>query len=313
MSATNADWAAGYTERLGFGLAPIPPGLKHPTSRGWNRRENIITTKAAAIAHWSKNRSDGMAAVLDYSDISTLDIDHEVRAETILPSFGVDLPALKANGPCVVGQHYKLIFRKPSSVAIKHRTHAEPNEDDPRRSSVVFELRTGTISDTLPPTIHPKTGNPYYWLNSPRDGIPPVPARLLEIWLDWENFHREALKLCPWAPPPKETPPRKARTVEYSGPSVIHAFNAAHDATSILEAHGYQKKGKRFASPDATHDAGIVELESGKIFCHHAGDPLHSEHALDTFDVYRLLDHGGDFTAAIKTAARELGLNRMAT
>ncbi len=73
------------------------------------------------------------------------------------------------------------------------------------------------------------------------------------------------------------------------------------------------RRGKRFASPDTLHAAGIVLMESGRVYCHHAGDPLSGEHAHDTFDVYRLLEHGGDFRAAIRAAAQTLGFNRMTT
>jgi hypothetical protein len=37
-------------------------------------------------------------------------------------------------------------------------------------------------------------------------------------------------------------------------------------------------------------------------------DPLASEHALDSFDVFRLLEHQGDNRAAVREAARLLGL-----
>ncbi len=91
---------------------------------------------------------------------------------------------------------------------------------------------------------------------------------------------------------------------------VIDVFNAAHDIAAILETHGYARRGKRFAAPDTSHGAGVVLLDDGRVFCHHQGDPLNSEHALDTFDVYRLLDHGGDYRAAVKAAAEALGIKR---
>jgi putative DNA primase/helicase len=46
------------------------------------------------------------------------------------------------------------------------------------------------------------------------------------------------------------------------------------------------------------------------VFCHHAGDPLSSEHAHDAFDVFRLLEHGGDYRTAVKAAAQALYLGR---
>jgi putative DNA primase/helicase len=136
---------------------------------------------------------------------------------------------------------------------------------------VLFELRAGSIADTLPPTIHPGTGTPYRWETPPQNGFPQLPPRLLEIWRDWENTNHAIRALCPWAPPPPSEPrPRR----EYSGPSVIEAFNAAHDTAAILEQHGYIRQGKRFASPGTSHDAGIVLLDSGKVFAITRAIPL---------------------------------------
>jgi RecA-family ATPase len=52
----------------------------------------------------------------------------------------------------------------------------------------------------------------------------------------------------------------------------------------------------------------VVLLDDGKVFSHHASDPLADEHAHDAFDVYRILEHGGDMRAAIQEAAKELGI-----
>lgn len=305
--AKMARFAERYCE-LGLALTWTPQGQKGPRHSGWNLPASAITDPAAALEHWSKN-AQGIAALLAPSGLVSIDIDDEAPADGVLAHFGVDLHHLREAAPCIVGRHFRLMFRAPAEP-LKHRSLAWPKKDDPRSSSVLFEFRAGNISDTLPPTIHPGTGQPYRWENPPRNGFPPLPARLLELWLDWPDTNRKALALCSWAPPPKEIPPQKWRTVKYSGPSVIDAFNSAHDAASILEAHGYERKGKRFAAAGASHDAGIVELDNGKLFCHHVGDPLRSERALDTFDVYCILDHGGDFRSAVRAAAQALGIER---
>jgi putative DNA primase/helicase len=175
-------------------------------------------------------------------------------------------------------------------------------------SAVILELRAGMVSDTLPPSYHPGIRRPYRWENPPRDGFPPLPVAALERWQAWPETSRAALALCPWAPAPKEPPRPRRRSGSTTRQSVIDAFNAAHGVSAILEAHGYQRRGKRFVSPDSGHAAGIKLLESGRIFCHHAGDPLSAEHALDSFDVYRILDHNGDMRSAVRAAAQALGL-----
>jgi putative DNA primase/helicase len=200
------------------------------------------------------------------------------------------------------------MYRAPGAD-LKHRTLAWPKQYEPTASMAILELRAGkSAADTMPPSIHSRTGQPYRWENPPRHGFPPLPARLLELWQDWPATQRQALALCPWAPPAVVVPPSRPRARDADRASVIEAFNDAHDVGAILEAHGYVRRGKRFLSPDTEHAAGVVLMESGKVFCHHAGDPLAGEHALDCFDVYRLLEHQGDARAAVRAAAQALGL-----
>jgi hypothetical protein len=47
-----------------------------------------------------------------------------------------------------------------------------------------------------------------------------------------------------------------------------------------------------------------------KCFSHHGSDPLADGHAHDAFDVFRILEHGGDFDAAVRVAASQLDLDR---
>lgn len=89
---------------------------------------------------------------------------------------------------------------------------------------------------------------------------------------------------------------------------MIAAFNRAHSVEDLLKEHGYTPKGKRWLSPtSSTELAGVVILD-GKAFFHHASDPLADGHTHDAFDLFRVLDHGGDTRAAIKAAAEGLGM-----
>jgi len=309
MSA--ARYAERYCERFGFALTWTPPGEKGPRHPGWNLEANAIRDAATAAAFWQQHPTHGVGALLSFSGLVSLDIDHTEYSRTILGTVGIDLDELRQHAPCIVGNpaKFRLMFEAPADVDLRHRTVIWPKRENVTQWFAVLELRAGPISDALPPSIHVGTGKPYRWENAPRNGFPPLPAQVLALWQDWPTFYRQALALCPWAPPPKETPKPKARTNEKPRDSVIAAFNAAHDVAAILETHGYERRGKRFASPDTSHGAGVVLLDDGRrVFCHHAGDPLHNEHACDAFDVYRLLDHGGDFRSAVRAAAEVLGM-----
>lgn len=94
---------------------------------------------------------------------------------------------------------------------------------------------------------------------------------------------------------------------------VIEKFNAHHDVGKILEQHGYLSKGRgRWLHPDSTTgDPGVRLLpESTAVYSSHGNCALNDGHAHDAFDVYRLLEHGGDLTSAVREVARMLGLNK---
>lgn len=54
--------------------------------------------------------------------------------------------------------------------------------------------------------------------------------------------------------------------------------------------------------------AGVTISDEGRVYSHHGSDPLANGHMNDPFDVFCILEHGGDTSAAIKAAARSLGL-----
>lgn len=309
MTDRTARFAARYTE-LGMALTWTLPGEKGPRHRFWNLPENAITTPAAALRHWTQNPSHGIAALLAPSGLVSLDIDESALSRQVLAALGIDLDALAAGTPCIVGRPdaFRLMFKAPH-VDLKHRIARWPKRDKPRESFVLFELRAGAIADTLPPTIHPKTGKPYRWAIPPRDGFPPLPNRLLELWQDWPATEQVVLAACPWWTAPEPRKPSKIST-KPAGESVIDQFNAAHDLAAVLESYGYKRTGKRFASPDTQHAPGLVLLDDGRVYCHHAGDPLGDGKPHDVFDVFRLFEHAGDTRAAVKAAAHILGLNQ---
>lgn len=93
--------------------------------------------------------------------------------------------------------------------------------------------------------------------------------------------------------------------------SPIAAFNDAHDVRSILKAHGYRESGKKFVAPTSQSGMpGVVILQGDdgreRAFSHHSNDPMADGLAHDAFDLFCILDHGGDEWAAIQAAAKLL-------
>jgi putative DNA primase/helicase len=309
---TVAAWAERYVERFGFKLVPLRG--KVPIGEAWNVDENLIGTVQAARVRWSRNPHDNVGVCLEPSGLASLDADDPEGARLVLAAEGIDLDALIATTPTIIGRAPRLEFKAPLDAKLGRKSVVWPRWIEGEKPVTVLELRAGRVQDVLPPSIHPDTHQPYRWLTPPRDGFPPLPESLLRLWLDFDAFKRRARNLCPWADPESESEaamqaPRAARS--RTGPSVIAAFNEAHDAVTILEAHGYERAGKRrWKSPNGHGVAGVVILPSGKVYCHHTSDELGNGYAHDAFDLFRVFDHGGDFRAAVKAAAHVLGLNQ---
>jgi len=106
------------------------------------------------------------------------------------------------------------------------------------------------------------------------------------------------------APAPRRPPPSE-------GARVISAYNAAHSVGELLERHGYEARARnRWIFPGSTTGVpGVRLLSNGKIYSDHGQDPLADGHPHDAFDLFRLLEHGGDQRAAVRAAAEELGLS----
>lgn len=265
---------------------------------------------------------------------------------------GVDLDAMALVYPTIVGNplRFRVLFKLPEGVELNRHSLSWPNENDPdgsifkglmdiakaakERGDVageaaaraeaepfkrftVFELRAGLVQDVFPPSIHPVTGKPYTWKTPPNanDGLPTLTNELLVIWQNWEFFKRDAEAACPWAIKATALPAKVAkRTILPTGqsPSVIDEFNRSHDVEELLCAHGYIKRGSKWLYPQSSTGLPGVKICEGKVYSHHGADPLANGHQNDAFEVFCLLEHGGDQSKAVKDAARMLGMQHSA-
>ena len=310
-----AEWA-DYWAGLGLALCAIPPGEKGPRISGWPERP-------LEPGHWQTHPIEGMGAILGRSGLGSFDGDSIPEAQTALAAVGIELDALKAGAVIIQGHpdRWRALYRLPPGAEGLSRvtlTWPDPSGEldargHPKRITV-FELRAGPVQDCLPPTVHPGTGKPYRLLVAPweLEQWSAPPAALLELWRDWDQWRPILEVACPWAPakpePEAKAPPRERA----GGESVIAAFNAAHDPAAILASHGYKPKGpNRWLSPYSESGlAGIVRLsETGRIYCHHASDPLAGP-PHDAFSLFTVLEHHGNQREAVKAAARLLGMER---
>jgi predicted P-loop ATPase len=316
---TTADFAAAYVRKYGMAIVPLPPRAKRPSSDDWGNQ--CLTTPEAARQHFSRHPDDNLGAALGPSRLCSLDIDDMDAMRVICEEFGWSLDTMLAQHPTIQGRApgFRVMFRVPDGVTLAYHSLTWPNRDDPKRRKTVFEIRaadTQQRQDVLPPSIHPDTGKPYIWLTKPNGVIPDPPAWLLSLWQNWDALKPQLQGLCPWAPQrPTPKPPKRPRPANATAePSVIDAYDQAHDIEAALAQYGYRQQGKRWLSPhSSTGLAGVVVFD-GKAWIHHASDPLCSDESgqlVGAFDLFRYYDHGGDMTKAVKAAAEELGMKQV--
>lgn len=309
---TAADWARLYLDH-GFELVEVKPGTKIPRKTEW---QNITT----APEHWERRPDDNIGVKLGESRLASLDLDDLDASRALFADFGIDLDALIAKAPTLQGNPSRLrvLFRatdqrlRKVALAWPSKT-GELDANGKLKTPTVFELRGGHGSqDVLPPSRHPE-GHVYQWLPGKALGevdLPELPPVLSELWAGWAKWKPELERACPWAQRVEPKPASDMQRKENG--DVIGAWNSAHDIASILLAHNYVPKGKdRFLAPGSSSGLpGVKILDSGRVYSHHGSDPLGDGYSHDAFDVFRLLEHGGDFKAAVRDAASRLGLRR---
>ena len=313
--ATTADYAATYVRKYGMHIVPLPPRGKRPLSDNWGNE--CITDPDVARKYYQQHPDANMGAALGPSRLCSLDIDNLEAMRIICAEFGWDIEALLAQSPTIQGQPpgMRMLFRVPDGETLQYHSLSWPKQDDPAKRFTVFEIRaadTQQRQDVLPPSIHPDTGQPYIWLTKPNGAIPEPPAWLLAVWKNWDALKPQLQGLCPWAPAPTPKPPKRPRPAhDTAQPSVIDAYDQAHDIEAALARYGYRQQGRRWLSPhSSTGLAGVVVFD-GKAWIHHASDPLCSDESgqlVGAFDLFRYYEHQGDIGKAVKAAADELGM-----
>lgn len=295
-------------QSMGWALVGIPAGSKAPSTFGWQQR-------STPSSYWSDNPTHNIGLLHSLSGTCALDIDHMAHTRLICAALNIDLDAILASAPRIVGRpdRGKVLFRTPKGVDLTTRKISWPVEGDPRKTEVVFELRAGSVQDVLPPSIHPDTGDPYVWAGVAPESIGPVPDQLLTIWREWDRFRPQLMEVCPWKRAPEFKPPSaKSRRVANEGQNVIAAYNDATPIGAALEAAGYRQFGTRWLSPNSTSKIpGVVVFDDGRAFSHHASDPFDPAHSFDAFDVFCHYQHLGNVTAAVRAAAEALNLDRL--
>lgn len=290
---------------LGWSLVPIPAGTKGPNLKGWNKPENLISTKEQCD---TIRKGWNIGVQLEESGIVVLDIDSVLYTKMLFDYFGLKYDDILKGAPRIVGKqgHDKAIFKAPE-VPLAYHKLVWPKRTEDEKPITVIELRCGAKQDVLPPSIHPDTNKTYAWMVDPFSGIPDLPKEILEIWKNWDQYEARMKNLCPWDKTEHATITKKPRKANKQDNGIIQQFNIKYSVHDLLSRHGYiQKEKDRYLSPfSSTGLAGVIVFPDGRAFSHHASDPWACEHSLDAFDLFCQLEHGANMSAAINEAKTE--------
>ena len=298
----------------GLFLVPIPKvngkPTKGPTGKGWNlpRTEENPNGYTDDPAIWRQclDRGDNLGLAHLPSGTIALDIDDMPETLRLFDAAGLPIRDWLDDPNAVMIQsgkpgRGKLIYRLPVGFSLE--THQLSWKIDGKEKSI-FELRhrakTGaTVQDVMPPSIHPDTGKQYTLIGDITN-IPEIPPELLAMWDNWQEWAGFFATLSPGYEPPKAAPrAASAGKPPLSGQrDAIAEFNETHSLQSILEQYGYKRTGRRFIRPGS--DSGIPGLVLlGDETCYsHGADVLNDGYRHDAFDLYRLLECGGDWKTA---------------
>jgi len=285
--------ARKYVERE---MAVIPlKANKVPLLSEWEKYQTTTPTIEEIEDWFASLPVKGLGLILGHGN-TVIDFDDasywpqfQEKAKDLIQ----DLPVQKT------GKGFHLAFN--SSLPIRNKKLVMTED-----GSTAIETRGVGGYVVIAPSLHGATGKHYENLEGSFLDIPTIRPeiadQLLEIArslsikktgtiLDFESIHTDL-----------STHDRK----------IIKEYNRKNRISDLLERHGYQLIDGRYLAPNSSSgNPGLVILSEEELCFSHHGDALGDGKAHDAFDVFRYLDHGKDWKAAIEAATKSLGLNEL--
>jgi hypothetical protein len=209
------------------------------------------------------------------------------------------------------GEGYQVAFR--SNLPIRNDKLAYVPADNEEGRITAIETRGEGGYAVVAPSYCPKATKrgkkhrqPYKVIQGDFAKIPAISDKQAQFLLDIAR-NLDEMPLSKKQMQAAPLPPQRNEDGRNSG--VIGAFNENYEVSAILKRNGYERRENRFLAPDSTSGLpGVHIFSDGRCYSHHGNDLLSDGHSHDAFDVFRILEHGGDIKAAVKAAAEKLGI-----
>lgn len=229
------------------------------------------------------------------------------------PAWAKDLPTQRTGRG-----GYQVAYRRPLPPGNTKLAWVpcDPDQDGvviPAGREIAIETRGTGGYALIPYSLHP-SGAHYTVLHGNWSALPTLTeAQAEELWAAARGLCRVPLSRQDVTRLQRGSTSRVS-VFGQDGESVVQAYNARTDIHQALSAAGYtQFTPQRYTRPGLNASPGGVHLledERGRLCSYHhsSNDLLNDGHLHDPFDLFVAYQHGGDFKAAVKSAARELGL-----
>ena len=193
------------------------------------------------------------------------------------------------------------------------------DESEKSGRKVLIETRAAGGYIMGPGSIHPNGGT-YRLSRGSLDDIPTISKAHADALLDGAR----KLNKCPLTRQQSERMQKAVerkditRAANNGSASVIDAYNGRFSVRDILRGHGYTEAGPaRMLRPGAGADSqpGVVFFDRGGVdvcFAWSSNDVLNDGHCHTAFSAYCKLEHGDDCGAAVRGAAKLVGLKKPA-
>lgn len=294
------------TKRPAFNLLPKDPETGKPSWRPFQSRVATEDEVRGWISHGAQSIAIVCGKVSGGLEVLDFDVDGfcERWAESVGP-LGGGLVTQRSGGG-----GYGIAFRSDDPGPNQELAWAPADNAEGREIAIETRGEGGYL--VVAPSLHP-SGNRYAMVAGTFADVPRITAAHRATLLDAARRQNDAPFTRKQIEASRIAVVAKKDRASVNGQSkIIDAFNEGHRVRELLSRHNYVISGNRGKRPGGESYSVILHDDLNTSYHHSGNDPLKNGHQRDPFDVFCVMEHGGDVRRAVRDAARLLGVEHPA-